>query len=174
MFNTLSIFQKQLVGNQLSVLHKNTSWTASFEWFKPANLEQIQEVEQQLSLALPQDYKMFLNEISNGAILFHDKEYGQWGFKLFGTKELVEMQTKWKNSLPIDWNTRLIAYGELFGEANALVFDLRKPTKDSLSCRVLESNAYDEFKDWTVLSRSFHEWLEHLIIAQGNKYWLWF
>ena len=173
MFNTLLLLQKQLVENQLAVVHSGRSRMASFEWQPPAGIEQIQAVEQQLSVSLPQDYQKFLGEISNGAVLFHDKEYGQWGFKLFGTTEIVEKRHEWQRSLPTSWESGLVAFGELFGEANALVFDTRQLTKDSLSCRVLESNTHDKFSDWVILSRSFHEWLEHLVIAQGQKFWLW-
>jgi hypothetical protein len=172
-FNALLALQKQLVENQLMVVQSDNSWMASFEWFTPASRGQINEIEKQLSLSLPQDYRKFLNEISNGAVLFYDKKYGQWGVRLFGTTELVEKQAKWKKSLPVTWASNLFAYGELFGEANALVFDLKRPTKDSMSYMVLETNAHDKFDDWVSMSRSFHEWLEHLVIAQGHKYWLW-
>jgi hypothetical protein len=172
-FNTLYQLQKQLADNQLTVIHSGISWVTSFEWFPPVSHEEIQKVETQLSCSLPQDYKKFLTDVSNGAILFYDKEYGQWGYKLFNVMEILEKQYEWEKNLPRTWKSGLIAFGELFGEANVLVFDLRRPTNDSLSCMVLEGNAYDELSNWAILSRSFHEWLDHLITAQGDKYWLW-
>lgn len=174
MFNSLSQLQKQLSQGELTVTHSGNTWLASFEWFPPANPEQIRIIDYQLSLSLPQDYKKFLGEISNGAVLFRDKEYSQWGFRLFSTTEIVEKQQEWIKSLPSTWNANLVAFGELLGDANVLAFDLTRPTKDFLSYTVLEGNAYDKFSDWAVLSRSFHEWLDHLITAQGDKYWLWF
>jgi hypothetical protein len=173
MFNAISQLRKQIIENELAVTHSEDRWIASFEWFPPATFEQIQEVEERLSFSLPHDHKKFLSEISNGAVLFHEKEYSQWGFKLFSTLEIVEKQHEWKKSFPVTWKSSIIAFGKLFGEANVLVFDLRRPTKDSLSYMVLEGNAYDKFSDWAILSRSFHEWLDHLVTAQGDKYWLW-
>lgn len=174
MFNSLLQLQKQLSDEKnLCVTHSGDTWSAYFDWFPPASIEQIQNIEKQLSISLPKDYKKFLGEISDGAVLFWDKEYSQWGFKMFNTKEMVAEQQVWRKSLPTTWNSGLIAFGKLFGEANVLAFDLSRPTSDLSSFAVLEGNAYDKFSDWPVLSRSFHEWLDHLITAQGDKYWLW-
>jgi hypothetical protein len=171
MFTTLFQLQNRLAQGQLSVTHAGYTFVASFEWFHPAGSEQIQAVEKQLSLNLPSDYNFFLGEISNGAVLYRDVNYSQWGFKLYGTTEIIEKQREWKKSLPFDWNPNLVAFGELFGESNVLVFDLSKLTQGLSNYAVLEGNPYDEFDDWTVISSSFHEWIDHLITAQGAKYW---
>ena len=35
-----------------------------------------------------------------------------------------------------------------------------------MSYAVLETNVHDPIEEWTIASRSFHEWLDHLITAQ--------
>ena len=79
----------------------------------------------------------------------------------------------WQRSLPtVPWS-KFIAFAELFGEANVMVFDLERPFKSGLSFAVLEGNAYDSTEYWLTASRSYHEWLNHLVTAQGDKYWTW-
>ncbi|MFA5384759.1 MAG: SMI1/KNR4 family protein [Eubacteriales bacterium] len=53
---------------------------AGFEWNTPATNEDIQVFEKENKIILPDGYKEFLL-ISNGALLFKDNEYGQWGCK---------------------------------------------------------------------------------------------
>jgi hypothetical protein len=173
MFDALTQLQKQLRANALTVVHAGHTWTASFEWSAPARLAEILETEKQLAFPIPDDYRKFLAESSDGALLFVDREFGQWGYRLFGITEMAEKQEAWKKSLPATWDPNLLAFGELLGEANVLVFDMTKPTENASSYTVLEANAYERSKDWPVLSRSFHEWLDHLITAQGDKYWSW-
>lgn len=66
-----------------------------------------------------------------------------------------------------------IVFCELYGEANAMIFDLKNPSPDMEGSSVLEADRLDQVRDWVKASRSFHEWLDHLVTAQGDKYWLW-
>lgn len=173
MFKALSLLQQQATDDQFFVTSSGTRWLASFEWFPPVASNRIKEIEETIHMTLPKDYKDFLG-LTNGAVLFYDAENGQWGYRLYGTEELLERQIAWKSSFPNNWATNIVAFGELYGEASVLVFDMQKPTRDFMSYTVLEGNAYERVDGWPILSRSFHEWLNHLIAAQGEKYWEWF
>ena len=69
--------------------------------------------------------------------------------------------------------TNHIAIGEIVSDYRPVVMDLHASTKDGQSCQLLEGNPYDPVTYWLKLSQSFHEWIEHLIAAQGAQYWLW-
>jgi hypothetical protein len=175
MFDAIMALKKQLSsGQQIEVSHSGHRWKGSFRWSEPADAEMVRDALASFNDRLPKDYATFLGQVSNGAILYHDAEYGQWGFELYGTDKLVKKQKLWGKSIPIEeWGSRFIAFGEMFGEANALVFDLSKPSINQDSCAVLEASAIDPIEYWPLASRSFHDWLDHLITAQGDKYWLW-
>lgn len=174
MFEAITKLKKQLSNNQLlEVSHSDHIWEASFQWSEPIESKNLEEVSSLFNNRLPKDYTIFLNQVTNGAILYYDSEYGQWGFEIYGTEKLCLKQKLWKKSISVDWESRFIAFGEIFGEANALVFDLSKPTINQDSYAVLETSALDPIKYWPLASRSFHEWVDHLITAQGDKYWLW-
>ncbi len=110
---------------------------------------------------------------ANGLLLFYDIQYGQWGYKLYGTEELIERGAFWAENLIRGRSSQFLAFGETIGDSHALLFDLHKPSGNRESCAVIEGNVYDPISNWPATSRSFHEWLDHLITAQGDKYWEW-
>jgi hypothetical protein len=174
MFDAIKALRKQLPSSQqMEITHSGHVWKASFQWSKPSATKIAQEVNALFNDRLAKDYIEFLEQISNGAVLFYDSEFGQWGFELYGTDKLVVKQKLWQKSIPIKWETGFIAFGEMFGEPNALVFDLSKPSINHDSYAVLEASALDPIEYWPLASRSFHAWLDHLITAQGDKYWSW-
>jgi hypothetical protein len=145
----------------------------SFEWFPVASTEEIVEAVELLGQNPPEDYISFLREVSNGAVLFYDVEYGQSGYKLYGIQELVELQEIWQQNIPETKDPKYIAFGEFTGQADVLLFDLSRPSKQSNSSAVVIGGAIDPVEYWRVASRSFHEWLEHLVAARGRQYWEW-
>jgi hypothetical protein len=174
MFDAISVLKKQLPSNQqLEITHSGYVWKASFRWSEPATTEITRDVNASFNNWLAKDYIEFLEQISNGVVLYYDSEFGQWGFELYGTDKLFAKQKFWQKSIPIKWESYFIAFGEIFGEANALVFDLSKPSTNQDSYSVLEASAIDPIDYWPLASRSFHEWIDHLITAQGDKYWIW-
>jgi len=165
--------QKLAVVPSLEVNHSGFVWQASFEWFTPATSETISEVEAQLNICLPSDYVAFLAQCTNGAMLFRDVQYGQWGFKLYPIEDLPKKQAFWQDSFQTGWQSEFLVFAEMLGEANALLLDLRNIKENKMACPVVEANAIDSIDEWLVASRSFHEWLDHLMVAQGAKYWEW-
>jgi hypothetical protein len=114
-----------------------------------------------------------LKEIANGCTLYYDAVYSQWGYRIYSVGEIESKQALWKLSLGEKWRDNFVAFAELYGEANVLLFDLSLNTADFSSFAIREGNPNDVPDDWPIVSRSFHEWLDHLISAQGAKYWEW-
>lgn len=173
-FNSFIDLQNCLRDNEnFEVNHAGFRWSSSFQWFPPITIDEINSAEISEGITIPTDYKVFLSNISNGAILFYDEKFGQWGYKLFSLTELIDKQDYWKKNLPNSINPIHLAFGETIGEANVLIFDLTRPSIKGRSFAVLEANAYDPPDEWPIMSRSYHEWLDHLITSQGDKYWGW-
>jgi hypothetical protein len=174
MFDQISILRNLLDENgRLEVLHGSYLWSARFVWYPSASGEEIDRLSERVDCALPEDYLAFLATVSNGAILFQDERYGQWGYRILGTNGFMERQHEWRYSIPSIKDSQYIVFAELLGEASPLAFDLRRPYLRNESCAVVECNVHDPSEQWIVASRSFHEWLDHLVTAQGDKYWLW-
>ncbi len=171
MFESVLSLRKKLPHTRLlEVTHGEYTWIARFEWQPPIQDSLQSEV---FGKPLPGDFLAFLNQVANGCTLFYDAVYGQWGYKIYGVEELESKHELWKGSLGEKWRDKFIAFGELYGEANVLLFDLSLPTADSSGFGIREGNPNDVADDWPIVSRSFHEWLDHLITAQGAKYWEW-
>ena len=158
--------------NRLEVVHGAHVWTAGFQWRAGASDAEIQQAEQALGRDIPADYCALLRT-HNGAILYKDLKYGQWGFRLYGADELGIKNQEWRDNLRGKWRESFLAFCESLGDANVLVFDTSRPSPDGRSYAVLESSAFDPPEEWPTASRSFHDWLEHLVTAQGDKYWQW-
>ena len=173
MFEAVAVLRNRLSEEgQLEVFHGAFSWIASFQWSTTTTKKAIEEAESQLGIALPDDYREFLTSVSNGAILYYGV-HGQWGYMIYSVEKLYEKNNLWKDSIFLKWRPTFLVFAELFGEANAMVFDLDLPSNDRTGYAVLEGDAYDPEENWPIASHCFHEWLDHLITAQGDKYWLW-
>lgn len=171
MFESVLALRKKLPSDHLlEVAHGDYLWTARFDWHAPLIDLTVSEV---FGKPLPKDYLAFLNQVANGCTLYYDSIYGQWGYQIFGLEELRNKQESWKKSLGDKWRDSFIAFSELYGESHVLLFDLNSPTDASSSFAIREGNPHDIAENWPVVSRSFHEWLDHLITAQGAKYWEW-
>lgn len=174
-FPSVAVLREILLenNNQLKILHPQKSWVASFTWAEPVSLASVRMIEKQMGRQFPEDYINFLVAVSNGATLYYDAHYGQWGYKIYGIDNITESQTRWESIFQEEWMPNFLAVGEIIDESHPLIMNLKKPTKDKQSCEILDGNPLDSPSDWYKMSRSFHEWLENLITAQGAKYWLW-
>ena len=154
MFEPINILRQQLSNeNKIEVIHGSHIWQAAFDWHPPASVISVDQAECHLGTALPSDYKYFLTEISDGGTLFYDKQYGQWGYRLYGASDILKKQLLWQKSIPsIEWGSRFLAFAELYGEASALVFDLTQPSQDLISCAVIETNVFTPVDEWAVVS----------------------
>lgn len=157
--------------SQLEVLHEGGyKWMAGFEWHTPATLKEIDHLDKALDTAVPTAYKSFLR-LSNGAMLYKDEEFGQWGFWLYSVKDLTSRQAVWHTTLGLP--SELLVFCECLGDADLLILDTSQPTPDNLDCAVVYAEEAIPVSDYKVISYSFHEWIDHLIVAQGAKFWRW-
>jgi hypothetical protein len=158
--------------NQLEVNHYGKIWTSSFIWSKPAELEKVRVIERELGFLLPADYVWFLTNISNGATLYRDIKYGQWGYVIYGVDEILDMQENWRDVFAEDWEEFFLAIGKIIGESHVLIQMLNKPSKSSDGFELRDANPIDTMEDWEIVSPSFHGWINNLVAKQGVKYWL--
>jgi hypothetical protein len=176
MFEAIRFLQRRTAASGvLEVVYGDRVAQLSFRWSAPVGGDAVAALDERLSRRLPVDYKGFLLEVSDGALLFYNAAYGGWGYRIFGTAELEEEQGKWRNRIGNVLTDRFLAFAEILSsDHNVLAFDLDRPFKGPpQSHTVLEAGAYDPVEHWPKASRSFGEWLEHLIIAQGDAYWAW-
>lgn len=173
MFKEITNLRKSLPSDQkLSVIYSDKKWIVSFGWSPPVSNNEVANIQKQLGIPLPEDYIYFLTKVSNGCTLYYDIQYGQWGYWIYGINELIEKQAIWEKSLPTRWQKNFIAFAELYGEADVLIFDLHQSAnKIKTESPILEGNAYYPVDKWLTVSSSFHQWIQDLIIAQGLKYW---
>ena len=144
---------------------------AGFEWRSPATDTEISKFEKANKIMLPDDYKEFL-KTSNGATLFKDIEYGQWGCVLYGLDELIEKSKQVKNAYGDLFKESWLVFAEWLGDGDLFIFDLEKVSNNEKKY-LLYGGGCDSPADYRYL-RNFEIWLDRLIVAQGAKYWLWF
>lgn len=144
---------------------------AGFIWNDPATIEEIIKFEYINHIILPEEYKDFL-QISNGAILYKDIEYGQWGCKILGLTEIITVTNRMKEYRKALKNS-YIAFAEWLGDGDILLFDLEKLASEKRNY-ILDGDEGYEVESWDYIKGDFGRWLDRLIVAQGAKYWRWF
>jgi hypothetical protein len=154
-----------------SVLHeKGFRWEASFDWHPSASAESLDRLAAQLGASVPEAYLTFLR-YSNGATLYRDPVYGQWGHVLYSTETLVTKRSEWREWYEVP--DHYLVFAESLGDGDLLLLDLRSRSFDGYDAYVVYAEENFGPTKWEPIERSFHEWLDHLIVAQGAKYWTW-
>lgn len=120
------------------------------------------------SLSLPPTFKEF-HSFTNGAELFKDELYGQWGLKLYNIDELDHESNYHKNQRTQDFILGDIIVGEFYGDSDLLL--LRADPKSTDFGYIYVVLPLDDRKDWYLVSRSFEEFLHQFVLHQGNKFW---
>lgn len=138
-----------------------------FFWAEPALDSEIDQFEKNLGFKLPLSFKDFLRK-SNGATLFRDKKYGQWGCKIYGLSNIIKINQEvriWRN-LPESW----LVFATWIGDQDMLIFDLNKINEGGYIIYGDECDSVDEFE---YINGNFEKWIDRLIVSQGSKYWRW-
>ena len=146
------------------------SWVASFTFGSPVEESVIERVKARWQL--PTSYELFLRTY-NGAKLYYDTGYGQWGFQLYQAEELIPENDDWLrlyDGLP---RTHLV-FGQSYGDSDLLVLDTTRQTKIPNECSVLDGDTGYPVNTWESMARSFGEWINYLVVVQGAKYWRWY
>lgn len=156
---------------RLQVLHEGGySWEAGFEWSDAALPKSLEWLVTQLEVPIPEPYLAFLR-YSNGATLYRDILYGQWGYILYSAETLVAARNKWQETLglPADY----LVFGECIGDPELLLFRIDSNMPDEHGAVVVHAELALDLAEWRIVEGSFYDWLDHLIVAQGAKYWNW-
>ncbi len=171
----LTALRRMLDGDSyLEVIHEGGYiWKAHFTFGPSATMQDIEAIRQQLQLPLPPTYEQFLLHY-DGALLYYDNVYGQWGFKLYGTKDLVTANIRRKQPYGSDWPSAYLIFAESLGDSDLLILDTAQPVNEGRDYRVIDGNSSDPPHRWTAAARSFGDWLDRLVVAQGAKYWRWY
>jgi hypothetical protein len=148
-------------------------WKAHFTSNDPARPESLEVLKRQLPMLLPVNYERFLRQY-DGALLYKDDEYGQWGFKLYGTMELISANTDFKKRYKDNWPLAYLVFAESLGDADGLILDTAQPADKGKDCRVIDGDSGEPLTEWVAAAPSFGKWLERLVVAQGAKYWRWY
>jgi hypothetical protein len=143
---------------------------AGFKWNQPADSEEIQQFEILNGIKLPETYKEFLG-ISNGATLFKDVKYGQWGCEILGLNELMQMTLESKNR-GYHIKDKWIVFATWIGDGDILLFDITKSNENEKNYIIDGDQGY-QTDEWDYIKGGFENWIDRLIVAQGAKYWRW-
>lgn len=148
-------------------------WDASFTFELPASEDAVADLENKLPTALPASYRAFLLH-HDGAILYCDDAFGQWGYKLYGTNELLDRNAAWRQMYGEDWLSSMIVFAETIGDLDLLAFDTTYEHVIRPDYVVVDGDSAKRPTEWRVIVQSFATWLDRLIVAQGAKYWRWY
>lgn len=152
------------------ISEKAYQWVAHFSFQPPAQAEEIMPIKARWEL--PSSYEQFLL-YSNGAFLYHEDIYGQWGFQLYGTHELLDKNMQWQG-LYDDWVSSYLAFAESLGDSDILLLDTARISPLTKEGCVVDGDTGYSAPTWRVIAPSFGHWLDRLVVAQGAKYWRWY
>ncbi|MCM3576499.1 SMI1/KNR4 family protein [Mesobacillus subterraneus] len=139
---------------------KTSNVTCKFN--SPVSVIDIEQLELQTGLTLPDDYKHFLL-LHNGATLFDDVEYGGECY-LYDIELVLENYQDSLGNYPNEWLTIGYHYGE------EIVLDCNKVRNGDKYC-IMHRGASEPNGVAYGLKLSFELWLDRLIICQGLNYW---
>lgn len=157
-----SIENGMLIKNDIS----GNSIEVEFRINSLAQDNQLIAVRKELGLEFPSSFKSFLKIYNGGEIYNYD-----WldGFKIFSTDEIVEVNKFIANEYGEDWINSIIIFAECIGEGNYLGF---KVSENCEEYQVLDCFHEELPINWKTIDKSFDMFLYHLILHNGNKYWL--
>lgn len=152
-----TLVKKDICGNSIEVEFRLNSLAQDSE---------LIAVRKELSLELPSSFKSFL-KIHNGGEIYSYNRLD--GFKIFGTNEIIEVNKLIANEYGKDWINNIIIFAECLGEGNYLGF---KSSEYLEEYEVLDCFHEELPINWKTIARSFDTFLDHLILHNGNKFWL--
>jgi len=169
---TILALKERLNDNRLIIQNEGGHvTTAGFSWSEPLDAQKISTFEKENSISLPVQYVNFL-KISNGAVLFKDVEYEQWGCEILPLESIIA-ETEKARSQGWNLNSNWIVYAKWHGDCDLLLFDLNRYLGDEMGY-ILDGDRGYNTEEWDYIKGDFDTWLDRLIVAQGAKYWRWY
>jgi hypothetical protein len=169
------LYLKSVLGNKntLQIIHPDAVWMALFTWNNPIDKSIAIQTKELIEKEIPEDLIEFWTHISDGATLYYDQKYGQWGYKIYSSSEILNQQIRWGKLFRDSWRASYLVIGEIIDEDHPIFSNINEISKDNLSYSMFEGNSLDPIDYWVKMAPSFHEWVDHLITAQGAKFWDW-
>jgi len=122
----------------------------------------------QLVLTTPADVREFWLT-TRSATLFKDQLYGQWGVEVLEPAEALAETSRQAALRSRDFVRSDLVLARFFGDSDLIVVACDSQRSDFGSVRI--ALPIDKRDDWPVAAKSFGEFLERLVKAQGDKYW---
>lgn len=140
----------------------------SFFKFKCTFFEGVGNEFESFNIAIPQDLKDFY-KISNGARLFEDTEYGQWGMNLFSLDELHRATEDYKHNREDEAMTGDLIIGDFLGDSDLLLIRIDEKMLDYGKVAIV--NPIYKRPDWYWLDIDFLDFIEKYASSNGGKFW---
>lgn len=122
----------------------------------------------QLPLSIPEDVWEFWL-VTRSATLFKDQQYGQWGVEVLEPAQALAETSRQAISRPRDFTSSDLVLARFFGDSDLVVISCDPERADFGSVTI--ALPIDKRDDWPVVAKSFGEFLDRLVKAQGDKYW---
>jgi hypothetical protein len=108
--------------------------------------------------------------ISNGARLFEDVTFGQWGLELLSIQDSVAASTEFERERTTEARPGDLVVGKFFGDSDVLLARCAPEVEDY--GMILIALPMDSRRDWYVAAAGFEEFLKHYIQVEGSKFWV--
>jgi hypothetical protein len=106
---------------------------------------------------------------SDGAVLFEDNEYGQWGLRLLSASAALSKTSTYATDRPTDYQPGDLVLGEFLGDSDLLIVRC-DPALDSYGSIVI-ALPLDERADWDAASPNLETFLASYASTHGEKFW---
>lgn len=135
--------------------------------FEPAadeeNLEDVKSI-----IAVPPEL-LQLWQCTNGASLFVDEVYGQWGLRLWPAQICIDKTKKFAINRPEDFRHGDLVVGEFLGDSDVLIVRCDPAADDYGS--VIVALPLDDRTDWDRIGISLGAFLHSYTKTHGEKFW---
>jgi hypothetical protein len=106
---------------------------------------------------------------SDGADIFKDETYGQWGLRVLPPAEIKDSTCRERIRSPNDVYESDFVVGEFYGDSDQLLIDASKADQGEFP--VVVKLPIDGRNAWPRVAESFGEFLERYVAAEGDKFW---
>lgn len=136
-----------------------------FKRKESASTEQLDIIKFRSNLSLPPEYLDFL-KYTDGCSLYKYEDLG--GFQFLGTKEINHQNELQKDTYENDWDDNLTVFCNVICDGDFISF--RKNPNGIYD--ILDCYHDDSPSNWKIIDNSFISFMEKLIEAKGERYWL--
>jgi hypothetical protein len=121
-----------------------------------------------LTIKLPRDVSEFW-QITRNAALFKDQQFGQWGMEILDPDRALRETSKQTSLRPKDFVDSDLVLARFYGDSDLVVIFCDQGNTDFGSVAI--ASPLDNRSEWTIAATSLGEFLNRLMLAQGDKYW---